>query len=175
MPSTQRRRGFPIYHIHRRNQRHEQSVSERCLERGSPNHSSMHSNLSVNSKPKMLLMIKWRSSISEGLVGLFPVAVTHGLKLGCSWSRQTNSEESDPTHQRPSSTNSFHGPHEVEPTQTCTYKSRQRQVCTTGIPCGSIPPKEGGFVQDLAKPRKMSPFLFSKKTRPISNKKPMEL
>ena len=28
----------------------------------------------------------------------------------------------------------------------------------------------GGFVQDLAKPRKISPFLFSKKTRPISNR-----
>ena len=59
----------------------------------------------------MLLMIKWRTSISEGLVGLIRTTVTHGLKLGCSWSQQTHSEESDPTHQRPSSINSFdHSP-----------------------------------------------------------------
>ena len=108
----QRSRGFPIDHIHRRNQRHEQSVSERCLERGSPNHSVHELQLTreLQAKKNMLLMIKWRSSISEGLVGLFPVAVTHGLKLGRSWSRQTHSEESDPAHQRPSSTNSFHHP-----------------------------------------------------------------
>ena len=130
----------------------------------------MHSNLSVNSKPKnMLLMIKWRSSISELEDSSDCLAtVTHGLKLKRSWSRQTNSD--DPIHQRPSSTNSFHRPHEVQPTQTCTYKSRQRQVCTTGNPCCSKPHKEGGFVQDLAKPRKISLYLSSKTTRPISNK-----
>ena len=30
--------------------------------------------------------------------------------------------------------------------------------------------QEGGFVQDLAKPRKISQYLSSQKTRPISNK-----
>ena len=30
----------------------------------------------------------------------------------------------------------------------------------------------GGFVQDLAKPRKISQYLSSQKTRPISNKDP---
>ena len=58
----------------------------------------------------MLLMIKM--SISEGLSSGSPevLTATHGLKLGRSWSRQTNIEESDPTHQIPSSTNSFHHP-----------------------------------------------------------------
>ena len=77
---------------------------------------------------------EWRSSISEGLVALFPVAVTHGLKLGRSWSRQTNIEESDPTHQIPSSTNSFHHPHEVEPTQTRPYKPRDKTGMHDGNP-----------------------------------------
>ena len=88
----------------------------------------MHSNLPVNSKPKKHAADdkEWRSSISEGLVALFPVAVTHGLKLGRSWSRQTNSEESIPTHQRPSSTNSLHHPYEVEPTQTWPFKRKDR-------------------------------------------------
>ena len=146
----------------------------------------MNSNLPVNSKPKnMLLMIKWRSSISEleGSSGLFPVTVTHGLKLGRSWSRQTNSEESDPTQQRPSSTNSFHRPrtHEVEPTHTCTYKRRKKTGMHDGNPMWFHTTQGGGFVQDLAKPRKISPYLSSKKTRPISNKyqwssdRPMDL
>ena len=74
---------------------------------------------------------------------------THGLKLGHSWSRQTNSEESDPTHQRPSSTNSFHRPrtHEVEPTQTCTYKSRQKTGRHDGNPMLFHTTQGGGFVQ----------------------------
>ena len=110
----------------------ETSVMNRASQRDASNgevqttQRPMHSNFSVNSKPKMLLMIKWRLSISEGLFALFPVAVTHGLKLGRSLSRQTNSEESIPTHQRPSSTNSFHHPYEVEPTQTWPFKRKDR-------------------------------------------------
>ena len=112
---------------------------------------------------------EWRSSISE-LEGCLATE-THGLKLGRSWSRQTNIEESDPTHQRPSSTNHFHHPREVEPTQTCTYKSREKTGMHDGNPMWfHTSHQEGGFVQDLAKPRKISQYLSSQKTRLISNK-----
>ena len=123
-------------------------LRERCLERGSPNHSSMHSNLSVNSKPKnMLLMIRNGDRPSQSLRaetrGLdsksdsFLVTVTHGrltLKESHFYHiRQTNIEESDPgsptvNNQRPSSTNSFHPPPKVQPRQTCTYKSREKKT-----------------------------------------------
>ena len=111
---------------------------------------------------------KWRSSISEGLV--FPVTVTHGLKLGRSWSRQTNSEESDPTHQRPSSTNSFHHPYEVEPTQTCTYKSREKTGMHDGNPMWFHTRRVVVSCRILQSPGKSPNTSPSKKTRPISNK-----
>ena len=60
--------------------------------------------------------------------------------------------------------------HEVEPTQTCTYKSRKKTGMHDGNPMLFHTTQGGGFVQDLTKPRKISPYLSSKKTRPISNK-----
>ena len=54
----------------------------------------------------------------------FPVTVTHGLKRGCRGSRQTDIERIT----IPSSTNSFHHPHAVQPRQTCTYKSREKKT-----------------------------------------------
>ena len=89
-------------------------------------------------------------------IGLFPVTVTHGLKLGRSWSRQTNIERIT----IPSSTNSFHHPHAVQPRQTCTYKSREKTGMHDGNPMWfHTSHQEGGFVQDLAKPRKISQYL----------------
>ena len=98
----------------------------------------MHSNLLVNSKPKnMLLMIRNGDRPSQSLRaetrGLdsksdsFPVTVTHGLKRGCRGSRQTNIERIT----IPSSTNHSHE------RRTGPF-IKKRQVCTTGIPCGSI-------------------------------------
>ena len=114
-----------------------------CLERGSPNQS-------MNSKPNAA-DDKKGDRPSQSLMARrgSHATATHGLKLGRSWSRQTNGEESDPTQQRPSSTNSFHRPrtHEVESTQTCTYKSRQKTGRHDGNPMLFHTTQGGGFVQ----------------------------
>ena len=83
-------------------------------------------------------------------------------------------KESDPTHQIPSSTSSFHHSHAIQPRQTCTYKSRKRQVGTTGLPMWFH--TRGWFRAGSCKAQENLPIplSFQKKTRPISNK-PMEL
>ena len=73
--SIQRSRGCPINLIPQTKPASgPERLRERCLERGSPNHSSMHSNLpmhsnlAVNSKPKnMLLMIRNGDRPSQSL------------------------------------------------------------------------------------------------------------
>ena len=167
VPSIQRSRGCPINLFPQTKPATcTERLRERCLERGSPNHSSMHSNLSVNSKPKnMLLMIRNGDRPSQSLRaetrGLdsksdsFPVTVTHGLKRGCRGSRQTDIERIT----IPSSTNSFHHPHAVQPRQTCTYQRQEKTGKHDRHPMGfHTSPQEGGFVQDLAKPRKISQY-----------------
>ena len=98
----------------------------------------MHSNLSVNSKPKkkrMLLMIRngdrpSQRGFARGLDSN-PRPEPRGAAAGPG---RPTLKESHPTHQIPSSTSSVYPPHAIQPRQTCTYKSRKRQVGTTGLP-----------------------------------------
>ena len=158
----------------RSSSRDETSVMHRASQREMPRTGKskplsgpMHSNLrELQAKKKMLMMINM-VHLRGGLV--FPVTVTHGLKLGRSWSRQTNSEESDPIHQRPSSTNSFFQSIPRKTNSNLTLQTK-RQVGTTGkIPRRSI--QGGWFRAGSCKAQENLPILVSyKKTRPISNK-----
>ena len=108
----------------------------------------MNSHLPVNSKPNAA-DDKRRSSISEldGSSGSH-ATVTHGLKLGRSWSRQTNSEESDPTQQSPSSTNRFHRPRTRSRTNSNLYLQKWKKTgMHDGNPMLFHTTQGGGFVQ----------------------------
>ena len=89
-----------------------------------------------------------------------------------SWYRQTDIERiTNNPHQRPSSTNSFHHPHAVQPGQTCTYKRRKKtgrhDMASHGLPYES---PRGWFRAGSCKAQENLPIPLSfQKTRPVSN------
>ena len=128
-------------------------ASQREMPRTGKSKPLIHALQLVNSKPKnMLLMIRNGDRPSQSLraetrgldskIGLFSCHSNPrptDIERITSIIRQTNIEESalgSPTvnNQRPSSTNSFHHPHAVQPRQTCTYKSREKTGRHDGHP-----------------------------------------
>ena len=148
-------------------------ASQREMPRTGKSKPLIHALQLVNSKPKMLLMIRNGDRPSQR-------GFTRGLDSNPRPEpRGAAADPGRPTVKNhiPSSTNSFHHPHAIQPRQTCTYKSRKRQVCTTGLPCGSIPLQGGWFRAGSCKAQENLPipFLLPEENTPDIEQIPMEL
>ena len=111
-------------------------------------------------RPSQSLRAKTRGLDSKS--DSFPVTVTHGLNLGCPGRPTLKESQTTLTrdHRRPIAS-IIHMPFSQDkPVPTNVGKDRYARPES----------QEGGFVQDLAKPRKISQDLLSfQKTRPVSN------